>query len=58
VRLQLDTQAALARLHNLTGDSHAARRHRHKARKIVSDIEGSLAASNLKSGQLEQPATG
>ncbi len=48
VRLQMDTQAALARVLGAQGSSDAARRHAAKARAIAQTIEGSLESSGLE----------
>jgi tetratricopeptide (TPR) repeat protein len=47
VRLQMDTQAALARLFEAQGRSDAAQRHGAKARAIAEGIENSLESSGL-----------
>ena len=47
VRLQLDTHAALARLHGSQGEVELARRHDTKARTIAGAIENSLVSSGL-----------
>jgi len=47
VRLQMDTQVALARLLEAQGQSDAARRHGAKARAIAEAIEKSLESSGL-----------
>ena len=47
VRLQLDTQAALARLCAAHGQSDAAQRHGERARAIGQAIEASLVGSGL-----------
>ena len=48
VRLQLDVQAALARLHGAQGQSDAAQRHGAKARAIAKGVEKSLVSSGLE----------
>ena len=48
VRLQLDTQAALARLFAAQGQHDAAQRHGAKARAIAEAIEKSLESSGLE----------
>ncbi len=48
VRLQLDVQAALARLFAANGKSTVARRHGAKARAIANAVEKSLASSGLE----------
>lgn len=48
VRLQMDVQAALARLHAAQGRRDAAERHRVKAREIAQAIEASLASTELQ----------
>jgi tetratricopeptide (TPR) repeat protein/transcriptional regulator with XRE-family HTH domain len=47
VRLQMDAQAALARLHDAQGQAEAARRHRAAARASADAIDKSLASSEL-----------
>jgi tetratricopeptide (TPR) repeat protein len=48
VRLQMDTQAALARLLDAQGQRTAAHRHADKARAIADAIEKSLESSGLE----------
>jgi tetratricopeptide (TPR) repeat protein/transcriptional regulator with XRE-family HTH domain len=48
VRLQLDAEAALARLREAQGQRAAARRHDAKARSIADAIESGLAGSGLE----------
>ena len=48
VRLQLDAQAALARLLSAKGQHPAAQRHRANAHAIADAVEKSLASSGLK----------
>jgi len=48
VRLQLDVEAALARLHAAQGHSDASRRHGAKAYSIAEAIEKSLVSSGLR----------
>ena len=48
VRLQVDTQAALARLCAVQGQPDAAQRHRDWARAIAQAIEASLVGSGLE----------
>ena len=48
VRLQMDTQAALARLFSAQGQHDAAKRHGTTARAIAEAIEKSLESSGLK----------
>ncbi len=48
VRLQMDAEAALARLFGAQGQSDAAQRHDTKARAIAEAIEKSLASSGLE----------
>jgi tetratricopeptide (TPR) repeat protein len=48
VRLQMDVEAALARLHGAQGQRDAARRHGAKARAIADAIENSLVSSGLR----------
>ena len=55
VRLQMDVESALARLHGAQGQSDAAQRHGAKARAIADAIENSLVSSGLRA-QL-RPAT-
>jgi len=47
VRLQMDVQAALARLHDMQGSSDAARGHAARARAVSEAIAKSLASSGL-----------
>ena len=49
VRLQMDAEAALARLLGAQGQSDAAKRHGAKARAIAEVIEKSLVTSELES---------
>jgi tetratricopeptide (TPR) repeat protein/transcriptional regulator with XRE-family HTH domain len=49
VRLQMDTQATLARLLDAQGQRAAAQRHAEKAREIAAVIEKSLESSGLTS---------
>lgn len=46
-RLRMDTQAALARLHDAQGHAEAARGHRREARAIANAIDKSLASTQL-----------
>ena len=48
VRLQMDTQAALARLSDTLGKRDAAQRHAARAREIADAIEKSLDSSGLE----------
>jgi tetratricopeptide (TPR) repeat protein len=48
VRLQMDAEAALARLFEAQGQSDAARRHGAKARAIADAVENSLVSSGLE----------
>ena len=48
VRLQMDAEAALARLFGVQGQSEAAQRHGAKARVIAEAVEKSLASSGLE----------
>ena len=48
VRLQMDAQAALARLHGTQGQRAAAQRHRTQARAIAETIEKSLESSGIE----------
>ena len=48
VRLQLDTHAALARLHAAQGQPDAAQRHRERAMALRQAIEASLVGSGLE----------
>jgi tetratricopeptide (TPR) repeat protein len=48
VRLQMDVEAALARLGGLQGQRDAAKRHGAKAQATAETIEASLACSGLK----------
>jgi tetratricopeptide (TPR) repeat protein len=50
VRLQMDAQAALARLFGARGQSDAAQRHGAKARAIADAVEASLVSSGLEAG--------
>ena len=47
VRLQMDAQAALARLHDAQGRAEVARGHRAEARAIADTIVRSLASTEL-----------
>ncbi len=47
VRLEMDAQAALARLHDAQGRAELARRHRAEARAIADAIDNGLASSEL-----------
>jgi hypothetical protein len=55
VRLQMDTQSALARLFAAQGQRDDAQRHSAKARAIAESIERSLESSGLKA-QLRESA--
>jgi hypothetical protein len=48
VRLQMDTEAALARLFGAQGERGARQRHNAKARTIAQAIENSLLSSGLE----------
>jgi hypothetical protein len=48
VRLQMDAEAALARLRGAQGRRDAARRHGAKAHAIAEAMEKSLASSGLE----------
>ena len=48
MRLQMDAQAALARLYGAQGRSDAAQVHGAKARAIAEVIENSLVTSGLE----------
>jgi hypothetical protein len=48
VRLQMDVQAALARLHGARGEKPAAIRHGNAARAIAEAIDMSLASAGLE----------
>jgi tetratricopeptide (TPR) repeat protein len=48
VRLQMDTQAALARLFSTQGQHDAAQNHENKVHEIISAIEKSLESSGLE----------
>jgi tetratricopeptide (TPR) repeat protein len=48
VRLQMDAEAALARLFGAQAQSESAQRHGAKARAIVEAVEKSLASSGLE----------
>jgi tetratricopeptide (TPR) repeat protein len=48
VRLQMDVQLALARLHAAQGQRELAQRHRARAREIAEAIEESLESSGLE----------
>ena len=48
VRLQMDAEAALARLLGAQGQSHAAQRHGAKAHAIAEAVEKSLVSSGLE----------
>jgi len=55
VRLQMDVQAALARLCGMQGQDDAAQRHRDRVGAIARQIETSLVSSGL---QARWPAAG
>jgi tetratricopeptide (TPR) repeat protein/transcriptional regulator with XRE-family HTH domain len=57
VRLQMDTETALARLYAAQGRSDAAQRHNAKARVIAVAIEKSLESSGLEARLPEKPET-